>query len=178
MTDQLELNRKTLADYLDSLPEDYKHFEMATYIDNEAYQEENDDSNYINAQFLDYALKNGGVANHGCGTVACAVGHGPAAGLLFTPEEITTISYYDYNNIGDYVTAEAPNWNRYSERFVASRGDSDWEWCFGAGWSLYDNHHWGAAARLRYLNHHGKVPEGFWGPGEDWVEVYAEFRRK
>lgn len=59
-------NLTRLADYLDSLPPDYAHFDMRVF-------------------------GNG----HPCQTSACAAGHGPAAGIPFPPE-IADFDWLDY----------------------------------------------------------------------------------
>ena len=73
-----------------------------------------------------------------CGTVACAVGHGPAAGF---PKPVL----------------EA--WTSYSSREFAPDSPA-WDWCFFGRWSETDNTPQGAAARIRYMLEHG-VPENY-----------------
>jgi hypothetical protein len=84
-----------------------------------------------------YKYHNGGVP---CGTVACALGHGPAAGILF-----------DNNTHG---------WTAYSLNFLPSTVIDEWAWLFAAEWSKFDNTPLGAAKRIRTLLESG-VPEGF-----------------
>jgi len=69
---------------------------------------------------------------HQCGTIGCAVGWGPAAGV------------------------EAKDWDQdwwdYGHRVFISADESEaWDWCFSAGWSLTDNSPAGAARRILYL---------------------------
>lgn len=144
-------NLAKLAAYLEGLPRDYRHFNMGYYLKLKS-----------NGDELAYVRKNGGVAS--CGTVACAVGHGPAAGILFRS--------------GDFVWGE-PHWRAYAERFVPKEHGPDCEWAFGGSWSHHDNHHWGAAARIRYLLKHGRPPEDFEGdPSRKWRKVYAPFDKR
>lgn len=129
-------NLKKLATYLENLPEDYQHFEMSEF------------NSLSDADAVDYGLNNGGLDRfseaNACGTVACAVGHGPSAGVLFRKGK----DYVTYDCYGEKFVD--PKWNEYSERFAPLRSD-EWNWMFGAEWSDYDNTHRGAAARIRYL---------------------------
>lgn len=152
-------NLAKLADYLESLPEDYSHFEMRDY----AGLRETD------PVLVKYARENGGVAQ--CGTVACAVGHGPAAGILFRRKA-------DFYTRADGTSVLL--WEPYSARFVPRDGDEELEfdWAFGSPWAFADNHHWGAAARIRYLLKHG-VPEDFYGRCEaEFKDTYREFDKR
>jgi hypothetical protein len=132
-----------LAAYLEGLPKRYRHFQMADYAGLDA-----DDP-----KLIEYALRNGGVSS--CGTVACAVGHGPAAGVLF-PRRMTR----------DRWGCPSVQWDAYSELFV---GESKplYRWCFGGEWAATDNSHFGAAARIRYILANGAPPAEF-----DW-SVYS-----
>lgn len=140
LTDEQKQNCTILADYLESLPEDYRHFNMTRWMGLPPWDKD----------VARYARHNGGVAS--CGTVACAVGHGPAAGLLFEPDELEWF--------GDEVYKVC--WHEYSKRFVPRGGDElEFCWCFSSWWALHDNHHWGAAARIRYLLECGEPPSDF-----------------
>jgi hypothetical protein len=91
-----------------------------------------------------------------CGAVACAVGHGPAAGI---------------------PPAEDANWNAYCERvFGLVVHHQPWKWCFGPAWAGYDNTPQGAAARIRYLLARGCAPHQFAHPGWRWLSEYAPYR--
>lgn len=154
-------NLGKLATYLEGLPRRYRHFEMLDFTGLP-------DSD---PEILRYVRENGGVAN--CGTVACAVGHGPAAGILFKPEEISQKLWDRHLFFAD--------WNTYTERFVPNGqcGDVEFfDWAFGCEWSGCDNHHWGAAARIRYLLKHGKPPSEFEFATRKWREVYREFDKR
>ncbi|WOF44329.1 hypothetical protein KNJ79_05200 [Sphingopyxis indica] len=151
-----------LATYLESLPEDYQHFEMSGYLfalDEEANEAE-----------AHYAQHNGGVPS--CGTAACAVGHGPAAGILM-PECLITESPHVSGKF--YV-----DWDDYSLLFTGEDCSNTplWEWLFGGSWSYIDNHHRGAAARIRYVLAGREIPFGPYDlPAERHLELYKEFRK-
>lgn len=145
-------NLTKLATYLEQLPIDYKHFDMEGYYDK--------DHQLTHEQALDYALNNGGVDKFNCGTVACAVGHGPAAGILFKPSEIT---WYD-----------KPNWDRYARNFVDDTMATDFRWLFSSEWEHVDNTHRGAAARIRYLLD-GHAPQEPLDPDDYRVEEQHHF---
>jgi hypothetical protein len=158
ITDIQRENLGKLASYLEGLPEDYQHFEMASWTgdaDGEA--------------IVNYALHNGGVPS--CGTVACAVGHGPAAGIL-VPEKMICPAYAA---IG---LPRRVNWWSYSALFA--RDDSpEFEWLFSGRWSDVDNTPHGAAARIRYVLQHGAAPKGFIAPKRvdaEWLALYAPYR--
>lgn len=51
-----------------------------------------------------------------CGTVGCAVGHGPYAGIPKLPTE---------------------NWVTYSERVFGISKATEWSYCFSGAWSRY-----------------------------------------
>lgn len=119
-------NFKKLADYLLSLPEDYCHFDMIFY-----YQVTN---NEINNTFRPIEVP----FEPGCGCVACALGHGPAVGII--PNE--DISWEAYCDI--YFTDE----------------DAVWRWCFSGLWEIQDNTPQGAGKRILWMLEHG-VPENF-----------------
>lgn len=164
-------NLKKLATYLESLPEDYEHFEMDIFIS------QPDVCGSDEPEFAKYARENGGVAQHGCGTVACAVGHGPAAGVLFRPSDMGNAIRWIHDK--GYVSFKVPVWDRYSNRFC-NEDTALWSWLFGGQWSDFDNHHWGAAARIRYVLAGKPLPE-HWGSRfseiqDGDVELYADFR--
>lgn len=145
-------NCTRLAEYLESLSEDYQDFSMATFI----YPREYD-------AFINYTKNNGGV--HNCGTAACAVGHGPAAGILFPDDAKYWLSrtpvIFPHGPDGpmEYLEDDQrwPDWFEYSYLFIGACGDAPmmadelWDWCFGPGWSRHDNTPHGAAKRIRYM---------------------------
>lgn len=148
-----------LATYLEGLPKRYKHFDMSDYMALPSYDE----------RVIAYALKNGGVNK--CGTVACALGHGPAAGIL-VPRSMVLKELY----------SRRVNWAKYGDLFTgdyyASAGASRlFRWLFGGEWSEVDNHHYGAAARIRYVLAHGAPPVEYdEGAKARWRKVYAPYR--
>lgn len=76
---------------------------------------------------------------HACGTIGCALGHGPAAGIAPLP--------------GD------EGWGGYSARAFGLRAWSkDWQWCFSCDWQIVDPTPQGAAKRIRHLLEHGIPP--------------------
>lgn len=149
-------NLAKLATYLESLPRRYRHFEMSDFTG----------LNADDPSILKYAQHNGGIAS--CGTVACAVGHGPAAGILFRREEIRF-------DMWDQVYRA--DWWTYGTRFAPDE-DGHFDWAFGGDWSGVDNHHWGAAARIRYLLKHGGPPNGFEDAALKWRKHYREFDKR
>jgi len=114
-------NLTTLAYYLSGLPEGYGHFGMYNYSQ-------------------DRESRFAPITRHECGTTACAVGHGPYAGI---PIEV-----------GEY-------WPDYSERvFIKGIYAREWEWCFSSSWSEVDDTAHGAAKRILYMLDRG-VPNDF-----------------
>jgi len=92
---------------------------------------------YLRSGNLQAEFDMGGYSDH-CGSVGCAVGHGPYAGIPKNEEEL---------------------WHSYSDRvFVESiRAES---WMFDADWELVDNTPEGAAARIEWFLEHG-VPDNW-----------------
>jgi hypothetical protein len=138
-----------LATYLEGLPKSYRHFDMALFVNGTDSKRE-----------ARYARHNGGVQS--CGTAACAAGHGPAAGILVPPRFID-----DHDGV---------DWPEYCALFVGNNDDAN-DFLFSGGWSLSfaDNHHWGAAARIRYLLDHGRPPSK-WGFNGETKDLYAPYR--
>jgi len=104
-------NLKILADYL--LTNEFKEskFDISKFSDEPFYREQRLQTN--------------------CGSIGCAVGHGPYAGLPKLPGE---------------------SWTKYSERVFEIDPESDeWEWCFSGNWDGIDNTPKGAARRILLL---------------------------
>lgn len=119
------VNLEKLADLLErQVPP--PRFEMGHYLENaklSIYQDYNSDLTKKGAV-------NKRTYNH-CGTSACAVGHGPLAGIR------------------KYHTE---NWDQYSSRvFGIDSYGTDWDYLFDGSWSRTDNTPNGAAARIRFL---------------------------
>lgn len=108
-------NLITLATYLEQLPANYSHFHMRTF--------------YYEHGFAEYEYPNQVPAAPDCGTIACAIGHGPAAGL---------------------PAKDGEGWLSYSKR-VFDTTPREWDWCFSADWQTTDNTPQGAAKRIRHL---------------------------
>jgi hypothetical protein len=114
-------NLATLATYLESLPASYQHFDMTVY--------------FMGNGEVAYGLYNGGVAK--CGAVACAVGHGPAAGILAIENE---------------VQKGVVCWNDYCQRVFGIHFKSqEYRFMFYDNWADHDPTPLGAAQRIRYL---------------------------
>lgn len=185
-------NLLKLADYLETLPKRYKHFEMGDFtshkgdcslakeIDDERIREACEDSeewgcrrhteNTLYARSIDKFLNN-------CGTSACALGHGPAAGIPLAK------SHIEKQRVNGASIVTGIKWGEYTKNFLSCTTDMDWEFLFGGMWSEYDNHHWGAAARIRFLLDNGGIPavKDEWGGLETMnkrraVKVYKPYR--
>ena len=158
------INLDKLATKLESLPLDYASFDMWGYY-------AGGESDYLAkmSNAVDYAQNNGGVDKNECGTIACAIGHGPAAGVLATGECINAVSRLSHEEVATV------NWSRYSNNFEELRSDA-WEWMFGSNWFNKDNTHRGAAARIRYFLDQGLPPLYISGyPTEDDLAEYQSF---
>lgn len=123
-------NLLKLADYLDKLPDDYEHFDMAEYMMTR-------DEDYPDNE---WTISINERSKPACGTVACAVGHGPAAGIRI---------------YGDH------DWESYADRVFGDMSHDDFTYMFGSSWVDTDNTPKGAAARIRTLVELGKAPEGW-----------------
>lgn len=150
-----------LAAYLEGLPADYAHFGMGNYLEASSHE-----------GLLEYAAHNGGV--HQCGTAACALGHGPAAGILAPPSVLDVFRKHD-----SYQSWRG--WEAYARLFVGGvPGHFLFEWCFGGAWSEVDDTHHGAAARIRYLLDGGEVDGEFEShnaiDSPHFVALYAPYR--
>lgn len=120
-------NLLKLADYLATLPDDYEQFDMTDYMivrDGDHWENFDPDKR----------------SKPVCGTVACAVGHGPAAGIRL---------------YGDL------DWTGYAERVFGKMRHDDFEYMFGSAWSDYDNTPKGAASRIRTFVSLGRGPDGW-----------------
>lgn len=111
---QRRKNLQILADGLYSLPKDYNNFDMAEY-----YSHENPTTNQLPE----------------CGTVACAVGHGPAFGIP----------------VDEYTVTGSVAWELYNDKFTDPQNEKDdWKFAFlfGSNWQEIDNTPKGAAKRI------------------------------
>lgn len=121
-------NLTKLADFLESIPAEPQAshpvgFSMRTFV---AYT---DGEREWFPERADYTR---------CGTVACAAGHGPAAGIPALPDE---------------------SWDSYIRRAfgagLISKANPSSLFLFSAGWQDVDDTPQGAALRIRYALRHG-----------------------
>lgn len=140
-TVNIDVRRKAnliqLANYLKELPLDYEHFDMAYFVENEMYLDDEDSDNPSNICDL----------INQCGTVACAVGHGPLAGI--DPKHHTYWVGYVNGMFCDFP----------SFAYNASE-HMPYNWCFEFFWEVVDNTPHGAAARILYMIKYG-IPTRF-----------------
>ena len=166
VTPRRRANLEKLADYLEGLPRDYSHFEMSVYADHEG------DHDFGGETFEEAMHDRPEETVQDCGTVACAVGHGPAAGIPFAQCHLRKEPRF--NGEGYIYDLD---WDSYATNFVPLRS-SDWSWMFDSDWSGVDNHHWGAAARIRYYLDKG-LPEHwnsfYTSPQKSDVELYKPY---
>lgn len=127
-------NLEKLRDHLAALPTDYQHFDMSTF-----YGHLGDNG--------DFSCQPSDVKPPACGTVACAVGHGPLIGIKAKEHEFW--EDYNFRAFGLYITCE----------HGVKEEDDRWEWCFCSKWSDKDNTAQGAAKRIDYILKHGDAPK-------------------
>lgn len=121
-------NLKKLAAYLKKFPDNYGHFDMAVYFDI--------------GDGMDGELNPTEAIEHQCGAVACAIGHGVAAGIEVIDED---------DEWDDYAAGQFGAFNA---------GGLVYNWCFHHRWGAHDNTPRGASARILYMLEHG-APEAF-----------------
>lgn len=112
-------NLRRLAAYLLALPADYEDFDMSWWT-------------------ADYR----GPASTACGTVACAGGHGPMAGIPSLPGEC---------------------WATYIDRAFVKGSNPLSDYLFSSAWTEHDNTPQGAGKRILYALHNG-IPENEYDP--------------
>ena len=131
MNEEQENNLRKLSEYLlsDKVRMD---FNMRIYCHKRSYDD-------VYLEYLDVAKRPDQTK---CGTVGCALGHGPDAGVILP-----------FMNI---------SWTRYCwEAFGILPFESDaWNYLFDASWAQYDNSASGAGRRLaKFIANDFKVPE-------------------
>jgi hypothetical protein len=127
-------NLKKLADYLVNLPEHYKGFDMSVYSDDD------EETPYT--------------AVHTCGTVGCAIGHGPY--------------------IKGMEAFKGEGWGAYVYRVCGFDEDSiEYDWVFDSGWARSDNTAEGAAMRITMLLESG-IPTMFEGISLRHPSIYTD----
>ena len=118
-------NLEKLATYLEALPSDYHRFGMRNW-----FADENGYETYIDDDAID--------SGHVCGTAACAIGHGLAAGV---------------------PVGAADSWVQYADNFACIDTQA-FEYMFAGTWEDYDDTHQGAAQRIRmYLTQEGDMKD-------------------
>lgn len=122
---QHEANLRQLAAHLLSLPEGYESFDISSFVKIKV-----EDRSGIVIKTLDLDEVTPEVYTQ-CGTVACAVGHAPLAGL---------------------DCSGAVDWWELSENLFGMGGESfEWSWCFSADWAYRDNTPQGAGKRIIFM---------------------------
>jgi len=147
-TEEQRANLDKLATYLEALPEGYDHFDMRWYFEALDDFDALDDFEALGlTPDTDIvALSSGRCTTEHlnvCGTVACAIGHGPAAGVA--PQGGEGWSDYTIRAFGD---GENDTSDRDTRVGV-------YTWAFHEAWAHYDNTPLGAAQRIRYALKHG-----------------------
>lgn len=130
-------NLEKLATYLEALPDDYTEFDMSVF------SEEDECKPVVKT----------------CGSAACAIGHGPVAGI--------------------HAYASDIGWSGYAKRVFGVKGRHNlylcsgplWAWCFTGGWVEIDASVKGAAFRIRYYLANG-APD--WCQHENDVDDFCE----
>lgn len=131
VTDEQRKNLERLADFLELLDMNQPiptKFDMAFYIEGDEDSEEPwlDDADFLCMRPSEVMYR--------CGTVACAIGHGPAAGIEALPDE---------------------TWSDYIDRAFIDNPPEAFTFMFGPEWKDLDNTPSGAAKRIRYTLQHG-----------------------
>jgi hypothetical protein len=124
-------NLLKLAAYLETLPDDYEQFNMHVFM---ALRVE--DAGLYDRQWI--VVDPDEVKRPHCGTVACAVGHGPSAGIRVYGDQ---------------------SWRSYADRVFGPMDDDTFGYMFGPSWSRTDNTPKGAAARIRTYVTLGHTPD-------------------
>lgn len=135
-------NLKKLAKYLYNLPDDYQHFDMSIFCGTED----------VNFELYEVSKE----TYSQCGAVACALGHGIAAGIK--------------------PYKKAKNWEDYSyENFGISVSSEEWDWCFTVFWNHVDNTPKGAAKRIMLMLESGIPETSFYIPPKPMTELYKDY---
>lgn len=185
-------NLAQLATYLEGLPADYQHFDMESYFDHTGscgLEDAGLTSEVITAAFDRGHIEDSAEAKRdtlyandiarflgNCGTTACAIGHGPAAGVALRKKEIQSA------RVKGVTVVTGIDFHAYMARFgVPDAWGSAWSWLFCADWQSTDNSHYGAAARIRFLLKHGGALRGeeytaYPDQSDRAVKAYAPFR--
>lgn len=146
VTAEQRSNLETLASFLErSVPP--PTFSMKTFVTVKkdfVLEEEFDEDRYFDSRDAlnsrPSLMKLSYYTEPDCGTVACAVGHGPLAGIAPLEDE---------------------SWFEYSKRVFGAPYGSLFRWLFDDNWANVDDTATGAAARIRYYLEHG-IPENYY----------------
>lgn len=150
-------NLLKLAAYLENLPADYEHFSMASYFEPPVVN----GRPHLGEQ---EALRNySHTGEMPCGTVACAAGHGPAAGIPFPK----STQFYGWMG---YIDA------------VFNLGIAEESFLFSGMWTSFDDTPLGAAQRIYYLLESGAdihefmdMSFGFSESMQEMIDNYVSF---
>lgn len=120
-------NLEKLATYLEGLPKDYEHFDMRVYQKRASAKAETD-AGWKPERELQVHERIGRRKLSACGSAACAIGHGPSAGIRATKSDWS--------------------WSAYAERVFGHSecGTSEGVYMFG---SSQEGDHRDAAKRIR-----------------------------
>ncbi len=88
-------NLNKLADYLDTLPANYQHFDMAIYYgyDKQVAKDEGEPDEVYYIHSITPEDADCKPSSFACGSAACAVGHGPSAGIKPRTDDYTWSDY-------------------------------------------------------------------------------------
>lgn len=156
-------NLLKLAEYLESLPPSYKHFDMTDYAYHKGTHDLPLPPDVMAATRPVEFLSD-------CGTVACAAGHGPAAGIKLRSDELGRRG-------SRFVDVR---WVAYIERaFGIDAFTPTFGFLFGGDWREADNHHYGAAARIRFFLSDNDFEGDDWGNlrAQESLHLYAPYRK-
>lgn len=134
-------------------------FEMNSFMSFDGYWMNNLDDAF-SAYSAEFDVKGNvdAVYNH-CGTSACAVGHGPLAGIHIKKTE---------------------DWSDYSTRVFIDQykenGSTAWGFLFSGEWSQYDNTPKGAAARIWYMLENGTPVNRFSEVDYQNIDCYQDYK--
>lgn len=143
-------NLRKLAAYVLSLPEDYKPFNMRTYLTVKGLK-----GRAFEDSFPSQAKE--ALGAHTCGTTACLLGHGPSAGILPTG-------------------AALQDWADYAAYFgchPVGKTRPLWKWVFGGVWQECAPTIEDAAMRVQYLLDYG-IPVDFNHASPGWAALVNE----
>lgn len=152
-------NFRRLADYLLALPPDYAHFDMEAFVLGPGIYRHAPMTQAVR-YLLAHESDGRGLEGHYCGTVACALGHAPVAGIGRDYEG----DWWDYS--GKYFVSCGGDFDDLGKAREFETERSVWSFCFGEEWQEIDNTHVGAARRIDYVLDGRPIPA--WRDLETW----------